>query len=119
MIKHYALIKDSLVSNVILLEDPTENFLEEVRLFNNVDLIVLVPEKFLNFPYAISVGYAWDGTTLIPPKPFNSWILNEEKDWTAPVSKPNDNNAYVWNEETIGWDLIEEFNENQIDYENL
>ena len=110
MTKTYALIKDSLVLNVILLEDFSDSFLEEVKLFNNADLIVLVPEKFLNFPYAISVEYTWDGTTLIPPKPFNSWILNEEKDWTAPVPKPNDNKVYAWNEETIGWDLVEEFN---------
>lgn len=40
----------------------------------------------------------------IPPKPFNSWILNlETYDWVAPVQRPNDDKIYEWNEETQSW----------------
>jgi hypothetical protein len=64
------------------------------------------------------VGFTYDQTrdAFIPPKPFNSWILNEETClWEAPVARPelteeqiNNNNYYSWNEETQQWDLINE-----------
>ena len=56
------------------------------------------------------VGYTYDQTrdAFIPPKPFNSWILNEETCiWEAPVAKPDDGQRYSWNEETTTWDIIE------------
>jgi hypothetical protein len=55
------------------------------------------------------IGYTYDETkdAFIPIKPFNSWILNEDKCiWEAPVARPEDNNSYVWNEQTLSWDLI-------------
>ena len=56
------------------------------------------------------IGYQYDQTrdAFIPPKPFNSWILNEDSClWEAPVVKPDDGNYYNWNEETTSWDLID------------
>jgi len=57
------------------------------------------------------VGYTYDQTrdAFIPPKPFNSWILNEETCWwKAPVALPDTENRYNWNENTQQWDLIDE-----------
>ena len=54
------------------------------------------------------VGYKYDQTkdAFIPPKPFDSWILNETTClWEAPVAKPEGN--YIWNETTQQWDLNE------------
>ena len=45
----------------------------------------------------------------IPPKPFDSWILDEDTcDWQAPVAYPevSGRQAYDWNEETQTWDEI-------------
>ncbi len=56
------------------------------------------------------IGYTYDENTdaFIPKKPFNSWILNEDTClWEAPVSKPNDENMYSWNESTLTWDIVE------------
>ena len=56
------------------------------------------------------VGYTYDQTrdAFIPPKPFASWILNEETcQWESPVVKPDDGKTYSWNEETKQWDLDE------------
>lgn len=40
----------------------------------------------------------------IPPKPFSSWILNEENCfWEPPVANPNDGKAYKWDETTLSW----------------
>jgi hypothetical protein len=52
--------------------------------------------------------YDEDRDAFIPPKPFNSWILNESTClWVAPVLRPQDNNRYNWNEQTLSWDLAE------------
>jgi hypothetical protein len=56
------------------------------------------------------VGYTYDQTrdAFIPPKPFNSWILNETTClWEAPVAYPDDGEQYNWNETNQTWDLIE------------
>ena len=56
------------------------------------------------------VGFTYDQTrdAFIPPKPFNSWILNEETClWEAPVAYPDDGQPYSWNEETKQWDLVD------------
>jgi len=56
------------------------------------------------------IGYTYDQTrdAFIPPKPFNSWVLNESTClWEAPIVKPDDDNNYKWNEENQSWDLID------------
>ena len=56
------------------------------------------------------IGYTYDEDrdAFIPPKPFNSWVLNEETcQWEAPVALPDTENSYNWNEDTQQWDLNE------------
>ena len=60
------------------------------------------------------IGYQYDQTrdAFIPPKPFNSWILNEDTcRWNSPVSIPTaeleENQYYSWNESTLTWDIKE------------
>ena len=56
------------------------------------------------------IGYQYDQQrdAFIPPKPFNSWILNENTcQWEAPNPMIIDNNSYVWNETNLTWDIIE------------
>ena len=54
------------------------------------------------------IGYTYDVTrdAFIPPKPFNSWILNEETcDFQPPTPRPADylTKQYIWNEPTLSW----------------
>jgi len=54
------------------------------------------------------IGYTYDSQrdAFVPPKPYNSWILNEETcNWNAPIAYPNDGQRYTWNEETQSWTL--------------
>ena len=54
-------------------------------------------------------GYTYDQErdAFIPPKPFNSWTLNEETClWEAPTAYPDDGKFYNWNEENQTWDEI-------------
>jgi len=56
------------------------------------------------------IGYIYDETrdAFIAPKPFNSWILNEDTCiWNAPIAHPQDDNDYKWNEQTLSWDIVE------------
>ena len=62
-------------------------------------------------------GFKYDQTrdAFIPPKPFASWILNEDTCiWEAPIAMPeltqeqiDNKNSYSWNEETTSWDLVD------------
>ena len=55
------------------------------------------------------IGFTYDHIrdAFIPPKPFDSWTLNENSClWEAPVAMPDDGQQYQWNEETTSWDLI-------------
>ena len=65
--------------------------------------------KALRKNYA-GIGYTYDAQrdAFIPPKPFNSWILDETSClWEAPVAYPTDGERYTWNEETTSWGLAE------------
>jgi len=56
------------------------------------------------------IGYTYDFArdAFIPPKPFDSWTLNENSClWEAPVAYPDDGQQYTWNEENQQWDLID------------
>jgi len=56
---------------------------------------------------AIDYTYDEQKDAFIPKKPFNSWILNENKCiWESPVAYPSDGKTYDWNEETLNWVLI-------------
>ena len=55
------------------------------------------------------VGYTYDASkdAFIPPKPWNSWTLNEDTcQWEAPVAYPDDGKSYVWKEDTQTWILF-------------
>lgn len=53
---------------------------------------------------AIAYEYDYQLDAFIPPKPFNSWILNEETcNWQAPIPYPTDGKLYVWNENDLNW----------------
>lgn len=53
------------------------------------------------------IGYTYDTQrdAFIPPKPFNSWVLDEETClWNAPVAMPvEEGKVFVWDEDTVSW----------------
>jgi hypothetical protein len=53
--------------------------------------------------------YREDLDAFVPPKSYPSWVLDTATAlWKAPVDMPNDDRHYVWNEEAVSWDLVEE-----------
>ena len=53
------------------------------------------------------IGYSYDSgrDAFIPPKPFNSWVLNEDTClWDAPTPMPvEEGKMFRWDEETTSW----------------
>jgi hypothetical protein len=80
---------------------------------HNTDL----PEQFLEVNNAKQViccctygeghrGDTWTGTEFRFPQTYPSWIWNSlEKKWEAPLAMPDDGEDYLWNEETVSWDI--------------
>lgn len=59
------------------------------------------------------IGYTYreDLDAFLPPQPFPSWTLDEATGmWQAPTPRPDDGQAYVWNEETASWVVLEQTN---------
>ena len=108
------------VSNKVLLKaDNTESELKGKQFLNNL----LGSSTWKQTSYNgnlrknfAGVGYSFDSTrnAFIPPKPYNSWTLNEDTClWEAPVKYPFTKNEeglpefHFWNEESKGWNLLE------------
>ena len=56
------------------------------------------------------IGYTFDAAkdAFIPPKPFASWVLNEDTStWDAPVPMPTDDKMYRWDGSTTNWTEVE------------
>lgn len=51
-------------------------------------------------------GFIYDSVrdAFISPKPYNSWVLEEETcQWVAPIAMPNDGKLYYWAETKNQW----------------
>lgn len=116
---HYARVNNGIVEQVIVAE---QDFIDQISSktvgewiqtsYNTRGGIYYLPNsntpaedqtKALRKNYA-GFGFTYDSVrdAFIPPKPYNSWILNETTClWEAPVSYPSGGGEYVW-DETIG-----------------
>ena len=121
---HFAKVKDGIVQQVIVAEQEfIDNYVDgEVGVwiqtsYNTYGGVHYVPNsnpptpsedqsKALRKNYA-GINFTYDSVkdAFIPPKPYPSWILNEDTClWEAPIPYPDDDDAqYVWDEETKTW----------------
>jgi hypothetical protein len=63
--------------------------------------------KAFRFNYA-GIGFTYDENrdAFIPPKPFESWILDEDTClWQPPLPYPEDGGNYRWDEDLFSWEL--------------
>lgn len=123
---HYAFLNDeNLVTEVIVGHDENvvidgisswEEYYGNIRQqvckrtsYNTVGNKHLLGGEPFRYNYA-GVGFTYDSVkdAFIPPKPYESWSLNEETClWEAPIPFPNDGAAYAWDEDSLNWILIE------------
>jgi hypothetical protein len=104
---HFAKIENSLVTEVLVVPDEVEE--NGSQYLNNLGLTGTWIQTSYNGNirknYAgIGYGYNSDLDAFIPPKPYQSWTLNEETClWEPPVAYPEGQGIYLWNEETTSW----------------
>ena len=109
---HFAKVVNGIVTQVIVAEpeffetfvdsSPGEWIQTSYNTYGGVHSLDGTP---LRKNYA-GIGFTYDRTkdAFIPPKPYASWILNEETClWNAPIQYPEDGKMYEWNEETTKW----------------
>jgi hypothetical protein len=111
---HFARVQDGTVTEVIVIEQdmidtglwgPPQEWIQTS--YNTHAGVHAQGGTPLRKNYA-GVGYTYDEAldAFIPPKPFDSWVLDETiGQWKAPIDYPDDGNAYVWNEEVQQWEL--------------
>ena len=99
---NYAMLKNSIVQNIIVLDDPSETTIEYFKNLHEVDEIIIAGENcFVNSEY--DNGVFWNS------KPYPSWIKDYEINyWKAPVEHPEDGNLYSWDEENVSWKIAEQ-----------
>jgi hypothetical protein len=127
---HFARIKDGFVDYVVVGRDEDENnedllshdgWIYKRTSYNTHGGIHYTngepsqdQSKAFRKNYA-GIGFYYDEIrdAFIPPKPYPSWILNEDTClWESPIPYPNDGNNYIWNEEIGNWELNTDFNLN-------
>jgi hypothetical protein len=56
------------------------------------------------------IGYTYDSVrnAFLSPKPYPSWVLNEDTcRWEPPVAYPTDDKLYTWDENTTSWKPVD------------
>lgn len=113
---HFAKVSDGIVTQVIVAEPEFfETFVDSspgewIQTSYNTRGGQHPEGRPLRKNYA-GIGYTYDKErdAFIPPKPFASWVLNEDTClWDAPVAYPEDGNVYRWDEPTTTWVEITE-----------
>jgi hypothetical protein len=117
---HFARIKDGIVDFVTVGRDDDENREDELAhdgwiykrtSYNTRGGVHASGGTPFRKNYA-GIGYTYDAgrDAFIPPKPYNSWVLNETTClWDAPVAMPADAGTgeppkrYSWDEATTSW----------------
>ena len=109
---HFAKVVDGVVTQVIVAEPEFfQTFVDSSpgewiqTSYNTIGGVHKLGGTPLRKNYA-GIGFTYDRVrdAFIPPKPFASWILNEETClWDAPVAMPDDGKIYVWDEATTNW----------------
>jgi hypothetical protein len=107
---HFAQVKNGVVTQVIVAE---QNFINTLP--DSSDWVQTSyrtsggqhPEgRPLRKNYA-GIGFLYDGVGFYPPKPYDSWSLNQDTYvWEAPTPYPDTGRLYKWNEDTLSWDEI-------------
>jgi hypothetical protein len=109
---HFAKVENGVVVNVIVAEqefidsgavgDPNSWIQTSYNTYGGVHKLGGTPLR-KNFA---GIGYTYnpERDAFIPPKEFDSWLLNEESClWEPPIETPSDTGDYFWDESSGSW----------------
>ena len=101
---HFAKLENNIVTQVIVAE---QDFINSGHVGDSFLWVQTSYNGNFRKNYA-GIGYTYDKVrdAFIPPKPYPSWVLNEDTClWDAPTPMPDDDQMYTWNEDTQAWDV--------------
>lgn len=126
MVYYYAELENGIVQELRVVADAvleTEDGLDETR---GAELLASLyggqPSDYVrcrvsgDYRQTARPGYTYDEArdAFIPPKPFESWVLDEDTClWVAPVPMPEETDAdgnpvpYVWDEDAGDWVVVD------------
>jgi hypothetical protein len=109
-LENNTVIKVIAVNNNELLIDGIENEQKGINFCQSLISGTFVQTSYNNRirkQYA-GIGYTYDETAdvFIAPQPFDSWSLDENYDWQAPIDYPADGKIYSWDESKTAWVLV-------------
>lgn len=91
-------VKDNIVVNTIVIDDENINLIARIKDEFAYDFLVECNDN------QVIPGWDFDGVGVVPPKPFDSWVFNQEtRQWQTPIAYPTDGKFYKWDEPTISW----------------
>ena len=96
--KNYVYIRDGIVVNTVIFNNPSQELLDFFIAEQELDAIILADKHAV-------IGASYDGVNFIPPATFPSWIWDSEKErWEPPVEFPvYDGKEYTWDETSLSW----------------
>lgn len=113
---HFAKVEEGIVTEVIVAE---QDFIDTL---NDKDLWIQTSYNTYGGQHKLggtplrknyaAIGFTYDKEkdAFIPPRPYNSWTLDEDTClWNPPIPMPengdqNNTKSYVWNEDELKWD---------------
>jgi len=129
---HYAKVQEGVVTQVIVAEPEFFNSFEDTEpglwiktsynmrggvyydaATNNpaADQSVIDKDNARKRKNFAGIGFSYNGRldAFVPPKPYDSWLLNEDTClWEPPMPRPDDGQEYTWDEQTLSWIVAEE-----------
>jgi hypothetical protein len=109
---HFAKVENGVVTQVIVIDQETLNLghwgdpaLWVQTSYNMKGGVHVLGGAPLRKNYA-GVGFTYDANrdAFLPPRPFASWVLNEDTcQWDAPIPRPDENKIYNWDEDSKSW----------------
>jgi len=111
---HFAKVENGIVTQIIVIEQDVLNtgYWGDPSMWVQTSYNTYAGEHRLGGTplrknYA-GIGYSYDTErdAFIPPKPYVSWVLNEETcQWAAPVAMPDvvEGKYYTWDEPNLAW----------------
>ena len=103
---HFAKLNNNIVTEVIVAE---KNFINSGKVGDEFLWVQTSYNNNFRKNFA-GIGGTYDKTrdAFIAPKPFASWTLVEDTcQWESPVTCPDDDKMYHWDEATTNWVEVE------------
>lgn len=100
-----AIIKNNIVVNIVLInQNNLTDVIDSVILMHEADTYKVL-EKNNDSYFNVGIYHTFENEKFYPPKPYNSWVWNEENNlWESPIGPmPLNEKNYEWDDNMVNW----------------